>query len=148
MDIARESFRHIVRQQVRWADMDVLGHVNNAVYFTWCESARLSLFDALGMEAMTDGWKRGPALVTATCDFRKQVRHPADIDVAVGVRRIGGKSFTLEYALFRAETDEVVATGSSVVVWVDYAAEASQPLPDALRTGLEGYVLPEAHAAG
>ena len=47
--------------------------------------------------------------------------------------KIGGKSFTLEYLLLRRGSDEVVADGSSVVVWVDYAAGASIPLPEGLK---------------
>ena len=86
-----------------------------------------------------DGGKLGPALVTATCNFHQQVRHPATLDVGLAVSRIGGKSFTLDYGLFRRGEDAPVADGSSVVVWTDYGAGRALPLPDALRTALEDY---------
>jgi acyl-CoA thioester hydrolase len=132
----RDRFRRWVQLEVRWADMDALGHVNNAAYFTYCESARMDLFAALGLEAMTEGGAHGPALVTAGCTFRRQVHHPATLDVGVVVARVGGKSFTLDYGLFRVGEDAPVAEGTSVVVWTDYEAGAALPLPEALRQAL------------
>jgi acyl-CoA thioester hydrolase len=137
--MSREGFRHWIVQEVRWGDMDALQHVNNAAYFTYCESVRMSFFHALELERFMDGGKLGPALVTATCNFKQQVRHPATLDVGLVVARIGGKSFTLDYGLFRAGEDEPVADGTSVVVWTDYAGGRALPIPDDLRGALEGY---------
>jgi len=131
----REAYGFWEQVAVRWGDMDALGHVNNACYFTYCESGRMALFARLGLEELAPPGE-GPALVTASCDFMQQVRHPATLDVGVRVERVGGKSFTLAYGLFRAGEDDPVAEGSSVVVWVDFAAGASRPLPDALRAAL------------
>jgi acyl-CoA thioester hydrolase len=133
----RDSFRHFVQQEVRWGDMDALGHVNNAQYFVYCESVRMSFFKTIELEALTAGGTLGPALVTATCNFNQQVKHPATLDVGLVVARIGTKSFTLEYGLFHG--DALVADGSSVVVWVDYTKGMSKPLPGALRDSLEQF---------
>lgn len=133
----KARYRLWVTQQVRWGDMDALGHVNNANYFVYCESARMEFFAQLGLEALTQDGALGPALVTATCNFKQQVRHPATLEVGLTVARIGGTSFTLEYGLFQGE--DLVADGSSVVVWVDYGAGQSLPLPDALRASLTEY---------
>ncbi len=130
----RDHFPHFIQEQVRWGDMDALGHVNNATYFVYCESVRMSFFRAIDLEALTAGGTHGPALVTATCNFKRQVKHPATLDIGLVVSRIGGKSFTLGYGIFEGE--HLVADGSSVVVWVNYAEGTSQPLPDALRTAL------------
>lgn len=143
----RSGFKLFTPQQVRWGDMDAFGHVNNAVFFTYCESARIAFFaavDTAGLAAAAGpGQRLGPGLVSASLDFRRQVHYPADIDVGLRVGRIGGKSYTLEYGLFVAGADEVVAEGTSVVVWVDYAAKGglgeALPLPEALRGRLETY---------
>lgn len=146
----RADFAFWTRVQVRWGDMDAFGHVNHAVFFTYCESARIAFFAAVDTDGLAaaagPGQRLGPGLVSASLDFRRQVRYPADLDVGVRVGRIGGKSYTLDYGLFVAGDDEVVAEGTSVVVWVDYAARGglgeALALPDALRRRLEAHRTP------
>jgi acyl-CoA thioester hydrolase len=133
----RENFRHWQPIEVRWGDMDAFGHVNNAVYFTYCESARISYFDAIELENHRGEATHGPAVVTATCNFRKQVHYPEALEVGARATKIGGKSFTLEYLILRRGSDEVVADGSSVVVWVDYGAGHSIALPEALKSSIQ-----------
>lgn len=138
--MSRSTFKHWITEPVRWGDMDALGHVNNAVYFVFCESVRMSFFLEIDLPRFVPaGENHGPALVTATCNFKQQVHHPATLDVGLRVARLGGKSFTLEYGMFRAGSEELVADGSSVVVWVDYGAGASLPIPESLRPVLESY---------
>lgn len=129
----RELFKVWITVPVRWGDMDAFGHVNNASYFTYCESARIRYFEALGLEALSRRGPEGPAIVTASCNFQRQVCYPATLEVGARVSRVGGKSFHLDYALFHAGTDELVADGSSVAVWVDFEAGKALPLPEALR---------------
>ncbi len=127
------DFRHWITVPVRWGDMDAFGHVNNAKYFTYCESARISYFQAIGLGAQTTTPVHGPSVVTATCNFRQQVHHPATLEVGVRAAKIGRTSFPLEYGIFLEGTDDLVADGSSVVVWVDYGAGKSTPLPESLK---------------
>lgn len=132
----REAFQHWQPIDVRWGDMDAFGHVNNAAYFTYCESARISYFEVLDLDAHRGAPDHGPAVVTATCNFHRQVHHPAALDVGARATKIGGKSFTLEYVILRRDSEELVADGSSVVVWVDYAAGRSIPLPEPLKESI------------
>lgn len=127
------DFRHWITVPVRWGDMDAFGHVNNAKYFTYCESARISYFEAIGLGAQTTTPDHGPSVVTATCNFRRQVHYPATLEVGVRATRIGRTSFPLEYGIFLEGTEDLVADGSSVVVWVDYGAGRSTPLPESLK---------------
>jgi acyl-CoA thioester hydrolase len=129
----RERFRHWITVPVRWGDMDAFGHVNNARYFTYCESARISYFQAVGLGAQTTTPDHGPSVVTATCNFRRQVHYPATLEVGVRALKIGRTSFPLEYGIFLEGTGDLVADGSSVVVWVDYGAGKSTPLPESLK---------------
>ncbi|MEM9596121.1 MAG: thioesterase family protein [Acidobacteriota bacterium] len=135
----RDDFRLWYPIDVRWGDMDAFGHVNNARYFTYCESARIAYFDAIRLDELKAAPDHGPAVVSATCNFRRQVHYPDALDVGARTSRIGGKSFTLEYEIFRRGTDDRVADGSSVVVWVDYGAGKSLPLPDALLARLRDF---------
>ena len=139
----RDDFRLWLPVDVRWGDMDAFGHVNNAAYFTYCESARIAYFDAVELEQARQAPRHGPALAQASCNFRRQVHYPASLEAGARTSRIGGKSFTLDYLIRRRDParpdrhdGEVVCDGSSVVVWVDYATGAAIPIPDTLRRRL------------
>ncbi|HXO20562.1 MAG TPA: thioesterase family protein [Thermoanaerobaculia bacterium] len=133
--ITRDLFRLLEPIAVRWGDMDSMGHVNNAKYFTYCESARMRYFAAIGMDRHQEG-AHGPALVAATLNFRRQVHYPAELEVGTRVVQVGRSSFEQEYAVFRCDTGEVVADGTSVCAWVDYAAGRAAPLPAGLREAM------------
>lgn len=152
MSDARASYPHWTRETVRWGDMDAFGHVNNAVFFTYCETSRIRLFEALDLAGLAaagpPGTRLGPGLVSATVDFRRQVKYPADLEVGLRVAKVGTKSFTLEYGMFLAGGSEPAATGSSVVVWMDYAGRGGQgealPIPEVLRGRLARFAPPPA----
>ena len=135
--------RHLEPIRVRWGDVDSMGHVNNAKYFTYCESARMSYFAAVGMDAFREGGRFGPALAAANLNFRRQVRYPADLAVWTRVAKLGRTSFTMDYEIVDARTDERVADGAGVIVWVDYQSGTPEPLPEGLRAAIRGYAGPE-----
>lgn len=139
MSETRPRARHVDVIPVRWGDMDVMGHVNNAKYFTYCESARMSYFAAIRMLEHREHGKQGPALACATLNFRRQVHHPAELEVFTHVGEIGRSSFKMEYELFHRGTDERVADGTGVIVWVDYGTGKSNPLPEGLKAAIREY---------
>ncbi len=131
--------RHVEPITVRWGDMDSMGHVNNAKYFTYCESARMSYFAAVRMQEHRESESHGPALAAATLNFRRQVRYPAELEVATRVSEIGRSSFKMEYEIFHRGTDERVADGTGVIVWTDYAGGRSTPLPESLKAEIRRF---------
>jgi acyl-CoA thioester hydrolase len=131
--------RHVEPVSVRWGDVDSMGHVNNAKYFTYCESARMSYFAAVRMNDHREGERHGPALAAANLNFRRQVHWPADLDVRTRVGEIGRSSFKMEYELVHRGTGERVADGSGVIVWVDYGTGRSIPLPEGLKAAIRGF---------
>ncbi|HEX2490706.1 MAG TPA: thioesterase family protein [Blastocatellia bacterium] len=135
----RDQFKYWKTVEVRWGDMDSQGHVNNAVYFTYLESARVELIRKTGFKGKQAGDAEGPALVSASCDFKRQVVYPATLDVGVRVERIGRRSFETSYGIFVHDTDQFVASARSVNAWVDYAAEAAVELPSWFRAALAQY---------
>ena len=136
--MTRDDFAYWMEIDVRWGDMDSQRHVNNAVYFTYCESARVELLGKLGVRGKSFG-RFGPALVSTTCNFRKQVVYPSKIDVGVSVEKIGNRSFTMKYGLFLQGTDELVADASSVNAWVDYEEGKAVALSDEMKAALSEY---------
>ena len=143
MTAMSSTIRHLEPVRVRWGDVDSMGHVNNAKYFTYCESARMSYFAAIGMDAFRDGGRYGPALAAANLSFRRQVRYPADLAVWTRVAKLGRTSFTMDYEILDAQTGERVADGAGVIVWVDYESGLPEPLPDGLCAAIRGYAGPD-----
>ena len=126
---------HTQRQTIRWGDMDAFGHVNNTVYFRYMETARVALLDHAGIPFVATG--EGPVIVTAYCTFRKQLTYPGEIEVRTFVGPPGRSSIEITHEIRLVGPDgdapEVHAEGGAKVVWVDYAAAKSVPLPQALR---------------
>lgn len=135
----RENFPIWARVEVRWGDMDAMGHVNNAKYFTYLESARIQLFTALGLDAPMTEERAGMNLAHAACNYRAQVHYPAVLEIGTVVTKIGNASFQLAHVFLREGTDQLVADGNSVVVWTDYNLGKSAPLPPQVRAKLQAF---------
>jgi acyl-CoA thioester hydrolase len=127
-----EGFPFVHRVNVRFRDIDCRGHVNNAVFSSFIEDARLKWYAATG-----DPDDPGPQTLTVDMvlarteiDFRGEVRDPSDtIEIGVRVSRIGTKSADLEYRLATGD-GRLVAEARSVLVGFDYAEGISVPVPE------------------
>ncbi|MCU0494422.1 MAG: acyl-CoA thioesterase, partial [Chloroflexaceae bacterium] len=121
--------------EVRFRDLDALGHVNNAVYLTYLESARIAY--ALKLLESTSFAAIPFILAELTISYRKPAFLGEQLLVGVRVSRIGRKSVGMTYAIVRGE--ETVATASSTLVWFDYQANNSAPVPDSFRQAVEQF---------
>ncbi len=137
--ITRDQFRYWKTIEVRWGDMDAQGHVNNTVYFTYCESARVELLRKIGFKGKQAGLTEGPTLVHASCDFKRQVIYPAKLDVGLRVDRISQRSFKMVYGIFFHGTDDICAVATSINAWANYAESRSVELPEEIRSALAEY---------
>ncbi|MBB5393665.1 MULTISPECIES: thioesterase family protein [unclassified Herbaspirillum] len=125
------------KQDIRWGDMDALGHVNNTVYFRFMEQCRIEWLDAV-CGAMTVAGQ-GPVIVNAHCNFRRQMKYPASIAVEMHAGQMGRTSVETTYVIRDAGKPEIIyADGAAKIVWVDFGKEKSTALPDALRQLLTG----------
>lgn len=142
----RAIFTH--RIEVRFRDCDPLGHVNNAVYLTYLEQARLvqwrSLWRFGGLRNIREGQVPdgvtpdvpGVILARVEIDYKRPARYGDLLDVRVGLASVGSTSFTYDYEIVDAE-DRLVATARSVQVLYDYRASRPVRIPDALRRTLD-----------
>jgi acyl-CoA thioester hydrolase len=126
---------HVMRMPIRWGDMDVMGHVNNTVYFRYIETARIAWFDEV--LAAPDPAGLGPVIVNAHCSFLKQLKYPGEIEVRTSVGPPGRSSFEMTHEIRLVGPDgqpgAVHAEAGAKIVWVDFPAEKSVPLPEAIR---------------
>lgn len=132
----RSGFSFWKNVDVRWNDMDALGHVNNVHYLTYLEAARIHFFELVGLHLL-DEHQQGLALVSVSCNYRRQLHYPATVEIGTRLSRIGTSSFHLDHAFFLEGGEDVVADAHSVVVTVDYARQRSMPFPEALRARLQ-----------
>ncbi len=119
--------------EVRFGDLDSLGHVNNARYLTYMEQARIGYFHHLGLWWPRVMPKVGLILADAQVTFRRPILLENKVKVGVRIPRLGNKSFPMEYRLEDAESGELFATGQTVQVCYDYQAQRTIPIPDEWR---------------
>jgi acyl-CoA thioester hydrolase len=125
---------HEVLLPLRWGDSDSLNHLNNTVYFRLMEEARMQMLYAAGVRLPSD---HGPILAHVSCDFRRAFTYPATARVIHTLTRLGSSSMDHDLVLEHADEPGVpYATGRSVLVWMDYAANKPAPWPEAVLQAL------------
>jgi acyl-CoA thioester hydrolase len=131
-----DGYPFAYRRNVEFRDVDSAGHVNNAVYLTYLETARISyLREALGDEFLSE---LSVILAHVSLDFRSQARFAEPLEIGARVPRIGTKSFVMEHEV-RGDDGRVVAEASSVLVAYDYEADAPLAVPQYWRERIETY---------
>jgi acyl-CoA thioester hydrolase len=118
---------------LHWGEMDALGHVNNARFFTWFESSRIAFFQAAGITLEHRGGV-APILAAAHCDYLEPVVFPVRLVVGARATKLGNTSVTLEHAVWPVgEPKRLFARGTSVVVLLNYATGEKVRVPDTIR---------------
>ena len=118
------EWQWLTRDTVRWADVDAMGHVNNAVFSTYIEQARIEALG--GLESFI--------LARVEIDFRDQVRVGEAIEVRTRCSRIGTKSLDLEHQVVAG--GRLAAEAKSVLVGYDYESDSSVALSEEIRERL------------
>ena len=132
--------RYVTDVRVRYSDLDAQGHVNNARVLTLLEEARV---DWLYMDAPRHGADQlVRAIVVATLEiqYKRPITFGPPARVSLGVAKIGGASFTVDYVVH--SDDQVVATANTVLVVIDSADGKPRRLGDAERSYLASYQAP------
>lgn|SRR3954464_14625775 len=122
------SQTHRTDVQVRFADSDALGHINNASFATYAEMARLEFLSTLGESVQR------MILANLVIDFRRQVLVTDAVHVDSWVEKLGNTSMSIAHTIFA--NDEPAAEIKSVVVYFDYASSKAVPLTKEMRDGL------------
>ncbi len=117
---------------IRWGDMDAMGHLNNATYFRYLETARIDWIYSIG--GAVDPAGEGVVIINAFCSFIRQIEYPGDVLVKMYTSDPGRSSFESWATLERTDTPGFIhATGGATTVWVDFKAQKSKPMPQWLR---------------
>ena len=118
--------------ELRYADFDTKGHVNNAVYLTYFEIARSRAWQMLGGDADF------PFVVAeARVRYKAQARIGDSLEIEIWTSEIRTKAWVWSYRITNPVGDVLVAEGETVQVAFDYERRETMPIPPALRADLE-----------
>ena len=151
-----DEYRHRTTLQVRFRDIDAFGHVNNAVFFSYVELARIRyLLDVLRSDEPFD---RLPLILARVeLDYRSPIAFGDEVLVDTRVDRVGRTSFAMSHRMTAGADERLVGDVQTVLVAYDYASARPIPVPDDWRRRFdehEGHSLdadaprPAAAAAG
>lgn len=136
-----ENFRFNLPVELRFADLDVLGHLNNAKYLTYAEQARILYVQEVCK--WSGNWRElGMILARTEIDYKLPIAFGDAVMVYLRCSRIGGKSFDLDYIISRQRGDaapEIAATIKTIMVSYDYQQEKSIPVPQSWREAITAY---------
>jgi acyl-CoA thioester hydrolase len=111
-------FQYSTTIQLRWKDIDQFGHVNNAVYLTYFETARYYY----NRDVNQWDWNQDQYIIASIkVDYLRPIFYPGDIKVFLRIGDIGDKSFVFHYAITFEKNgiEKLAATGQSTQVFYD-----------------------------
>jgi acyl-CoA thioester hydrolase len=133
-----DELRHRTPLQVRFRDTDAFGHVNNAVFFSYIELARIRyLLDVL---EPAEPFERMPLILARVeLDFRSPIMFGEEVEVETQVDRIGRSSIAMSHRMTVGAGGRLVGEAQSVLVTYDYEIARPMPVPDDWRMRIGAY---------
>lgn len=129
-----------IKIKVRFADVDMMGHLNNAKYVTYLEEGRVAYFQQFPELDFTvgDPESRDSVIVASLqMDYRSPAYLNETLVVALHTSEIRRSSFAIEYEVKEETTGRLVATAKTVMVYFDYRKQKSLEISDGLRKRFE-----------
>jgi acyl-CoA thioester hydrolase len=134
---ARRHFARFVAMTTRWLDNDTYGHLNNAVYYVFFDSAvNQILIEARVLDPMTSPIVG--LVVESRCTYFRPLRFPDRIEVGLSVASLGRSSVRYHIAIFGPDSDLAAAQGDFTHVYVDRTSRKAVPIPEPVRVILTG----------
>lgn len=128
------EFNYETEMDVRFRDLDLMGHLNNAVYATYLEQARVEYIEDVVEQPLME---IGAVVADLHLDFERPIDWGDEVVVAVRVDELGTSSIPMEYEI-RVD-GEIAATAETLVVTFDPEAGESRPIPDAWRERIQDH---------
>jgi len=136
----RDQFATFRAVPTRWADNDVYGHVNNAAYYGFFDTAVNAWLIERGLLDTAESPAIGLVIETG-CRYHAALSFPQTLEVALRVETLGNSSVRYALALFAEGESEAAADGWFVHVYVDRDSRRPVPIPTAIRAALETLIV-------
>ena len=137
--LTRNDFTYHLAIPTRWDDNDMLGHLNNVLYYRFFEAVLVKFV----IEAINLDWRDGILSVQAVesfCQFHQPLSFPDVIDAGLRVAKLGNSSIVFEIALFGPDSETAAANGHMVEVLVDSKTGKSRLMNSDQRLLLEAFM--------
>lgn len=137
----KKLFPHWCTLPIRFRDLDPLNHVNNAIFNTYYEEARITFIQ--DVPGFASQMKEGFSFVLANIeiDFVSPVEYPANILIGSGIRKLGNSSINSFQAIYTEEEKKLVSVAEAHGVWFNLQNQRPARLPDLPEK--EQYILSE-----
>lgn len=132
---SRADYKVFYPISTRWSDNDIYGHVNNVTYYSYFDTAANRYLIEQGGLDIGDGAIVG-YVVSSGCEYHAPITYPEPVEAGLRVDKLGNSSVRYGLAIFRQGSDEAVAHGHFVHVFVNRAENKSVPIPENLRLAL------------
>lgn len=137
-EIELEEFSHVTPVQLRFNDVDILGHVNNIVYFALYDLAKAHYMQTVMKGQMN--WQRVESVIAnVNCSYIKQIKFGEEIEVRTRCIHLGERSFTLRQCLVETPTQEIRSICDTVMVCFDSSTGHSAPMRPEFRQAIESF---------
>lgn len=125
-----ELFPHWTRIPIRFRDLDPLNHVNNAIFSTFYEEARITFIQDVAQ--LAEELKNGYSFVLAKIeiDFINPVEYPAELLIGSGIKSLGNSSITSFQAIYTADKKKLASVAQAHGVWFDLNKQRPSRIPD------------------
>ncbi|MFR9166148.1 MAG: acyl-CoA thioesterase [Dysgonomonas sp.] len=138
MELTETEFKHRLPIQIRFNDIDAIGHINNNIYFSYFDLGKTTYFEDL--KASNVSWIDGMiVLAHLDVDFISPIYYKEPIAVNTKVIRLGHKSFTMLQQIQNTSTQEVKCVCKSVIVAYDAQLQTSMNIPDVWKDAISKY---------
>lgn len=139
-----QQFKHTLPIQLRFNDIDSLGHVNNTVYFSFYDLGKTSYFSDIkkANKSLVDIVDFGVVIANIQVNFVQPIFPNETIAVQTAVSEIGNKSFKLVQQVINSETGDVKCTCNTVMVGYNLVTKATQVISEEWKKAMaafEGY---------
>ena len=132
------KFPFPITQMVAWGDMDAFQHVNNVQYFRYFETGRVELFNKTNLWKLIEAENIRFVVGKLECNYLQELVHPAEIEISVGIKKIGNASLVL-HQMVKSDRN-IVAHGEAIVVATNPSTGKSTPWTDNIRTAFEKWL--------
>ncbi len=127
MESTLPVFHHTLPLQLRFNDIDLLGHVNNSVYFSFYDLGKARYFEAV--KSQNIDWKKADVVVAnVNADFLSPIYPGESIAVQTATLEIGNRSFKLLQRIINTETGQVKGICHTVMVGFDITTGTAAPI--------------------
>jgi acyl-CoA thioester hydrolase len=138
MEQTKESFKHSLPIQIRFNDIDAIGHINNNIYFSYFDLGKVSYFEDI--KASRVSWTDGIVVVAhLETDFLSPIYYKEPVAVDTKTLKIGTKSITLLQQLRNVKTQEVKCRCSSIIVCYDAKLQTATDIPPVWKEAISIY---------